>query len=334
MAPRVTGRSGPIDERAFHRWLAHRFRPTRGVRLGIGDDAAVLLPPAGQVVVLTTDSLVEGTHFLADSPPERIGRAAAAVSLSDAAAKGARPAGLLIALVVPPGTPTAWAMRVVEGADREGRAAGAPLVGGDTKPGPVRAVVSTVVGWGRADHLAARSGARPGDLLVTTGVVGRGGWASHRLASAHDPTARRRALSELLDVRPRVREGIALSSYAHAMMDTSDGLADSTILLAAASRVRVLVEEATLPLLPALVRARLAPNRRRSLALYGGDYELLAAIPPGSLRAAARAVRRARGRLTVIGRVEAGRGAYLVGGGGPVRMPPGGWRPFGAARGR
>jgi thiamine-monophosphate kinase len=328
MAPRSNRRAREIDERAFHRWLARRFPATRKVTLGIGDDAAAISPPAGKVAVLTTDTLVEATHFLAESPAARIGRAAAAVSLSDAASKGADPAGLLLSLILPPGSSWTWATQVVEAADRESRRFGAPLVGGDTKPGPVRAVVSTILAWGRPEHLAPRSGAEPGDLLVTTGEVGRGGWAAHRLARARGAAARRRALVDLLEVHPRVREGGALAPFAHAMLDTSDGLADSARLLAEASRVRVTVEDETLPLLPALRAAKLAPTARHAIAFYGGDYELLATLHPSVLVAAQRAVRRAGGRLTPIGLVEHGHGAFLSAGRKPSPMPAGGWRPF------
>jgi len=318
-----------LDEREFHRWLAHFLRgPGRGL-LPLGDDAAALRVPPGRVAVLSTDALVEGTHFLRESPPARIGAAAANVSLSDVAAKGARPAALLLDLIVPRGTPRTWAQEVVRGADRAGRREGAPLVGGDTKPGSTRAVVSTVLGWGRPTQLAPRHGARAGDLLVTTGTVGRGGLAAHHLGRALPSRARRRtALVELLAVRPRVREGIALAPFAHAMLDTSDGLADASWLLAGASRVAVTVDEDRLPWAPGLRMEATTARRRRTLGFYGGDYELLAAVPPGAVARARAAVRKEGGRLTVIGWVERGHGARLERGGRAVPMPPGGWRPF------
>lgn len=328
-------RTAALDEREFHAWLAQFLRgPGRGL-LPVGDDAAALRVPPKRVAVLSTDALVEGTHFLPDSPPARIGAAAANVSLSDLAAKGAEPAALLLDLIVPPGTPRRWAQEVVRGADRAGRRGGAPLVGGDTKPGATRAVVSTVLGWGRPGHLAPRQGARPGDLLVTTGTVGRGGLAAQRLGRAAPSAARRRtALVELLAVRPRVREGIALAPFAHAMLDTSDGLADASWILAGASRVAVTVNEDLLPWAAALRTEATTARRRRSLAFYGGDYELLAAVPPGALARARAAVREAGGRLTAIGRVGRGQGAHLEQAGRAVPMPAGGWRPFRKGSGR
>jgi thiamine-monophosphate kinase len=329
MTPYRAGRPAALDEREFHAWLAHFLRgPGRGL-LPLGDDAAALRVPPRRVAVLSTDALVEGTHFLPDSPPLRIGAAAANVSLSDVAAKGAEPAALLLDLIVPRGTPRRWAQEVVRGADRAGRRAGAPLVGGDTKPGATPAVVSTVIGWGRPGHLAPREGARPGDLLVTTGSVGRGGLAAHHLGRSAPSRARRRtALVELLTVHPRVREGIALAPFAHAMLDTSDGLADASGLMSEASGVAVTVEEALLPWTVGLARAAPTARGRRALGFYGGDYELLAAVPSRAAAPARSAVRAVGGRLTVIGRVERGQGAYLERAGRRIPMPAGGWRPF------
>ncbi len=320
----------PIRERAFHRWLSARLPAGRTGPLALGDDAAALGPPPGAVAVVSTDSLVEGTHFRRDSPPRLVGRAATAVSLSDLAAKGAEPAGVLLALIVPPGTPARWGREVVVGAEREAARFGAHVVGGDTKPGPARTIVSTVLGWGRGDRLAPRAGARPGDAIVTTGTVGRGGLAY--LRSVTGP--RRAALAELLRVDPRVREGLALARFAHAMLDTSDGLAESSRLLADASRARVVVDEGRLPLARGLRAAAPSDRARRRLAFFGGDYELLAAVPPRAVAPAIRAVRAVGGRLTVVGRVAPGRGARLRTARSLLPMPASGWRPFERTRGR
>jgi thiamine-monophosphate kinase len=324
-------RERAIREREFHAWLARTLPSGRTGLLPLGDDAAALRPPPGSVAVLSTDALVEGSHFLHDSPAALVGRAATAVSLSDLGAKGAAPSGVLLAILVPPRTPQWWAENVVRGADAMAAAFGARVIGGDTKPGPTRTVVSAAIGWGRPDRLAPRTGARPGDVLVTTGTVGRGGLAFDRLRRGHGTRAE--LLRAMLDVRPRVREGATLARWAHAMLDTSDGLSESCRLMADASGVRVLVVERRLPLERALATARLSPGARRAVAFFGGDYELLAAIPRHRVAAAARAVEKANGRLTEIGSVVPGRGAVLSTGTREIAMPAGGWDPFGR-RGR
>lgn len=324
---RPSRRGVPLDERSFHRWLQHHLPAGRRGPLPLGDDAAALRVPRGRLAIVTTDALVEGTHFVRASPPQWVGRAAAAVNFSDLAAKGARPAALLLALVVPPGTPQSWAARVVEGAERLSESFGATIVGGDTKPGPVRSVVGFAVGWASEKALPPRRGARPGDVLVTTGVVGRGGLAALGLAAAR--RGDRRALRDLLDVRPRVREGEVLARYAHALLDTSDGLAEAAHLLAEASRVRVVVEEDRLPLAPRLARLQRREGVRwRRIAFFGGDYELLAALSPSQLDRAARGLGRHSAPLRPIGRVERGRGAWLAVGNRRVALPRAGWQPF------
>jgi len=325
-ARRTDSASSPLDERAFHAWLAHVLPSGSRGLLPLGDDAAAVSLPRGTVPVVSTDALVEGTHFLRSSPPPLVGRAASAVSLSDVAAKGAAPVAIFLALIVPRGSPRGWAEEVVRAAEAEGARFGAHVIGGDTKPGPVRAVVSTVLGAAQASSLVGRRGARPGDVLVTTGEVGRGGVAALAL-SAHG-RRRGQAVADLLRVNPRVREGQVLARYAHAMLDTSDGLAESARLLASASRVRLLVDEAALPLPVALRKVRSAA-RRRAAAFYGGDYELLAAVPPGRLPSAIKAVRRAGGRLTAVGSVVRGGGAFVRTAHGEELMPEAGWSPFG-----
>ncbi len=130
----------------------------------------------------------------------------------------------------------------------------------------------------------------------------------------------------MLDVRPRVREGLVLAPLAHAMIDTSDGLADSTRLLAQASRARLIVDSGAIPWDPALASLRRAA--REEAGFFGGDYELLAAIPPRARDRAMQAVTSIGGTLTVVGRVERGRGAYWVGPEGRYRLPAAGWQPF------
>jgi len=252
------------------------------------------------------------------------------VSLSDVASKGGRPRALLIDLLLPPETEPRWAREVATGARREIRRWGGDLVGGDTKPSGSRAVVGTILAEADARRLAPRSGAKPGDVLVVTGTVGRGGAAASRLEKG-PPTAA--ALRALLDVEPRLAEGRALIAFARAMLDTSDGAAESARLLAQASRVRVELDRDRLPADPALARIR-PDSRRESALFYGGDYELLAAVPPSRADAAIRAVTRVGGTATVVGRVTAGRGAFLRRGTDLVPMPPAGWDPFVWARGR
>jgi thiamine-monophosphate kinase len=319
----------PFSERAFHAWLARALPPTPLSVLRLGDDTSATPLGGRRVALLTTDAFSEGTHFLSESPPHALGRAVAGASLSDIAAKGGRPLALLLDLLLPPSTPQRWARAVVRGAAAAARSHGAALVGGDTKPAARRAVVGTVLGIGRSDRLAPRTGARPGDLLVVTGVVGRGGSAAATIRAGAPPSLS--DLRRILEIRPRCREGPVLARWAHAMLDTSDGLAESARLVAEASRVEVSVDASRLPL-PLELRRIVSEDARLDAAFYGGDYELLASIPPERWTTLQRSLARIGCPLTVVGAVRRGRGAWLREGSRRRRMPAGGWRPFETAR--
>jgi thiamine-monophosphate kinase len=314
-----------LDERGFHRWLTGTLTGPRRGRLPVGDDCAAIPIGRGRVALVTTDALVEWTHFLPHSPPALIGAAAANASLSDLAAKGGTPLALTLDLIVPAETPGTWARAVVQGADAAMQRAGGAVVGGDTKVSRTPTVVGTALGIGRSDRLAPRTGARPGDRLAVTGTVGRGGMA-YRTFTQRGPEDRA-ALAGLLRIEPRLAEGAQLVRFAHALMDTSDGLADAGLRIAEASRQRVVVEAESLPLPRGLNRE--ADGRVPDLAFFGGDYELLAAIPPARWVAAEVAVASVGGRLTPIGTVRRGRGAWLRTGDVEAPMPSMGWRPFG-----
>lgn len=323
--PRRT-RPLPFSERAFHEWARRRLPAGRAATLPLGDDTAAIPLGEGRVALLTTDALVEGIHFPADAPPAAVGEAVAAASLSDIAAKGGQPLALLVDLLIPANTPPRWAQQVTLGAERAMARFGAHLVGGDTKPAPRRSVVGTVLGIAPAGRLVPRSAGRPGDVLAVTGAVGRGGWASLHWGERH--RARGREAAELVRIRPRVREGQRLARRAHAMLDTSDGLAEAAHLLAAASHLKVILESTRLPLHPGLVRERPSETRKPSLAFFGGDYELLAALPASAVGAARRALLPLGCPFTVVGRLERGRGAWIDDGRRRRRLPRAGWQPF------
>ena len=144
---------------------------------------------------------------------------------------------------------------------------------------------------------------------------------------------RRADLLALLDIRPRLAEGRVLVRHVRAMLDTSDGLAESCHLLAEASGVRVVLEARSIPWDPALLRRVTDPEERRSVGFFGGDYELLASVPAARLATAARAVRAVGGTLTAVGALERGSGAVLRDADGRVgRLPRAGWDPFASSR--
>ena len=313
--PTTRGRRHVLREREFHRWARAHLPAGRQGILPIGDDAAALSIGRNRVVLLSSDALVENVHFLRSSPPRRIGEAATAVNLSDIAAKGGRPAAVLIDLLAPPGTPRSWARSVLNGAEQMANRFGCHVVGGDTKPSPTRTVVGVSVGWSRAGAIPARRGARPGDVVATTGFVGFGG-------------AFRSNVTRSLQILPRIPEGRTLGAVAHAMTDTSDGIADAAHLVADASHCKIVLVAEELPLHPRLGKSGHPTSAQLRSAFYGGDYELFATMDPSQEGRIRSALRPLRCRLTVVGRVESGRGAWLQSRGHLRPLPSAGWSHF------
>jgi thiamine-monophosphate kinase len=229
---------------------------------GLADDAAVL-DVGAETLVLTHDMLVEGIHFPLSADPADVAWKLVAVNLSDLAAKGAEPLGVLLGFMLGEAD-----QRFVEGLEDVLGHYGVPLLGGDTVAGgPPRAFGLTAIG--RATHrpVPSRAGALPGDLLWVTGELGAAmlGFEALGGATQADSTAYRRPLA-------RLPEGEALAPLVTAMMDVSDGLLLDAWRLAEASAVSLTIDCGAVPLA--------APEDRRSEALrWGDDYELLFTLP-------------------------------------------------------
>jgi thiamine-monophosphate kinase len=218
----------------------------RGLASGIEHDAAEF---AGGVVV-TQDALVEDVHFRLDWISWRdLGWRAAAVNLSDLAASGADPEGLIVTLAAPGATRVEDVLELYEGIAETG----VPVVGGDTSEAD--RLVLSVTAVGRSERVPGRAGAQPGDLLVVSGPLGAGGAAFRRQSFVRPPL--------------RLAEGKALARDAHALIDISDGLAVDAGHVAARSGCRLVIE---------LERVPLADGAELSDLDFGEDYELLAAV--------------------------------------------------------
>lgn len=263
----------------------------RGLAGGMDAEGAVL--PGGLVV--TQDTLVEGVHFRLDWTSRRdLGYKAAAVNLSDLAAMGAEPQGLLVSVTFPAEAELEGVVELYEGLNEPG----VPVLGGDSSAGPQ--VSLTVTALGRSDRVPGRAGARPGDVLVVTGPLGGAAAGLHALERGLE------GFDELVRMhrRPplRLEEGRDLAAVATAMVDLSDGIATDAARIAERSGCRLVLELERLPLAPRLDEVGELP-----FWTLGEDYELLAALPAGSA-----------GGRTVVGRCEEGSGVELLLEGRPV----------------
>jgi thiamine-monophosphate kinase len=294
----------------------HFRRPPQhhDLRVGIGDDGAVVAPSSGMEYVLTVDMLVEGAHFAAAADPVRLGHKTLAVNLSDLAAMGALPRFVLLAGALP-AADDAWVAAFMRGFDALARRYDVELIGGDTTRGP-RNLCVTAIGELPAGTALRRSGARPGDTLWVSGTLGD---AALALAVAQRRTqvdaGARAALDRRLDApEPRVALGIALREIATSAIDVSDGLVGDLGHVLAESQVGATVELARLPCGAAL-RAKLnGAERKLGLAciLAGGDdYELCFTALPAMRERIAALAQGLQLPLASIGTVTAGSGLVV-----------------------
>jgi len=286
--------AGPSGEDAL---IARYFKPlaTDPGAFGLLDDAAILKPSRDDLV-LKTDAIVEGVHFLSDDPPETVARKALRRNLSDLVAKGATPAGFLLTLALR-GADEAWLAPFARGLGEDAGQYGCPLLGGETvsTPGPIMVSISAF-GHVPPGSMVHRSGARPGDRIAVTGTIGdaalgldiiRGGAAASVLADNAGAKA--------------VRD------HASAAIDVSDGLAGDLAKLCAASGVSAAIDIASIPLSTpaAAVLARGAVGIE-ALISGGDDYEILCAIPESRFDAFAGAAALAGVAVSSIGTVISG----------------------------
>jgi thiamine-monophosphate kinase len=249
--------------------------------LGVGDDCALFGVPAGMQVATSTDLLIEGRHFFPDVDPRALGHKSLAVNVSDLAAMGARPIGCLLGLALPQANES-WVAAFAQGFHAMADKAGCPLIGGDTTGNPGALAISvTVFGAVRPDAALRRDGARAGDDIWVSGMLGDADIA-YRLMSGQMPAddallARTRTALEW--PQPRFTLGPALAGVAHAAIDISDGLLQDLGHILRASRVGARLYLDAMPVSAAL--ADVAPARVRHAVLAGGDvYELCFTAPP------------------------------------------------------
>ncbi len=305
------------------------------VRVGMGDDAAVLAPPPGHELVVSTDTLVAGVHFPESTDARDIGWKALAVNLSDLAAMGATPAWALLALTVP-GPSRDFVDAFAQGFAELAAAHRVALVGGDTTRGPLSVTVS-VHGFVPPGRALLRSGARIGDEVFVTGTLGDAA-AGLRCLDRGDPRARElfnaAATREALLARlhrpsPRLAAGMALRDLASACIDVSDGLLADLGHLASASGVGVAVDALDLPASSALLALFDASERLLLQSAGGDDYELAFTAPPSRNVDVLRDLSRVGCGTTRIGRVVKGEGVRLLDADGSVIVAPRrGWDHF------
>jgi thiamine-monophosphate kinase len=319
--------------------IARYFKPlaTDPGAFGLTDDAAILKSSADDVVV-TTDAIVEGVHFLSGDPPDTIARKALRVNLSDLAAKGATPAGFVLTLALR-NAADAWLAPFARGLGEDAMLFQCPLLGGDTvsTPGPL---MISITAFGRVPpgKMVHRNGAKAGDRVVVSGTIGgaalgldilKGGAVAGALAG--DAAARDSLIGRYRIPQPRVTLAQAVRDHASVAMDVSDGLAGDLAKLCAASGVSAVIDAQSIPL-SAAAQALLTRGIVGIEAIVSGgdDYEILCTIPENRFDAFADAAKLAGVPITSIGTVLA-RSAFprfIDGQGSEIALPRLSWSHF------
>jgi thiamine-monophosphate kinase len=300
-----------FDENRLVRKLSECFgRTAPALKKGIGDDAAVIQPKgSAELWVITTDMLLEDVDFRRGwLTPEQLGHKSLAVNLSDLAAMGARPRFYTVALAIPKGISESWIARYYEGLTALGDTFGAVLIGGDLSgSGAGIQICITALGESLRKKLVYRSGARTGDVLFVTGVLGK---AAAGLSLLERDCRRgrtgqqREALEAHMMPRPRCQAGLWLAqrNYATSMMDLSDGLSVDLHRLCTASGVGAEIDSDRIPVFPESRRWDCDPIE---LALHGGeDFELLFSVRPDKAASLSRGYPKDLPPLTRIGELN------------------------------
>ena len=320
----------PLSEFALiDRYFRNSGYKRPDVRLGIGDDAALLDSPAGCDLVAAIDTLVDGVHFPHGCPAASVGHRVLAVNLSDLAAMGARPAWALLALTIP-NIDESWLSEFAAGFSDLARSHDVALVGGDTTSGPLTATVQ-ILGHVPRGQALLRSGARPGDHVFVSGTPGdaAAGLAVEqgRLQAATDTVTYLR--KRFLFPTPRMALGKCLRGYASACIDVSDGLLGDVGKLAHASGCGVELSYKQIPVSEELVEA-VGEGRARELALTGGDdYELCFTVSPEHVEKLCKELPPGRWGYSLIGTVRAAPGAVVTDGGNVMEFSHSGYDHFG-----
>ena len=283
--------------------------PSKRVTLGIGDDAAVLQSPKGNLVA-TVDTLVEGVHFdLTYSSPQELGHKALAVNLSDIAAMGAEPLYALVSLGLKQEMSEIFVTEIYQGMKKLAKRFSVDIVGGNIAQSPSALIIDVIALGQVGEKYAKRSGAMVGDVVAVTGYLGRSaaGLAWIRRIGRHGEKIPVEILKAHLTPEPRVKESLALmkTGGVGAMIDISDGLARELHHIANQSKMGILIDQSLLPISKAtLDAATYVASDAQAWALFGGeDYELLLTLNPKTVKAAQKALAKLGTPLTVIGEV-------------------------------
>ena len=310
-----------MNERQIIEYIAGLAGPADAQLLqGIGDDCAVVSKDGTHVWLLTMDTLIESVHFnRAFHPPEKLGRKAVSVNVSDIGAMGGKPLFVLLSVGLPQDFDQVWFQAFARGLTDACRDYGCCLIGGDTVASPGGCSFTlTVIGEAEADKVVYRRGARPGDTVWVSGELGWAAAGLELLSAGIDPDNRGFDPFREKHLNPQARvalgQQLAASGLVHAMMDVSDGLATDLAHLCKQSQVGARLFAQDLPGIATLAAAarRTGSDPLRWAISGGEDYELLFTADPADRDHLARIAEDCGQSIFPVGTIGAGAGVSLI----------------------
>lgn len=285
------------------------------VVLGIGDDCAILSPPPNENLLVSTDTLTQNIHFFSNANPFDLGYKAAAISLSDIAAMGGKPAWALLSLTLPT-VEEKWLASFSEGLFSLLDLFEVTLVGGNTSKGPL-SITTQILGFTQNSVALRRSGAKVGDAIYVTGTLGDSGLALQIQQNKIQKDFFANSDLTFINTRlnrptPRITQGLALAGIATAAIDISDGLAADLQHLLSASGVGATVYTDQLPLSEVLAQHTQPPNSYQIALTAGEDYELCFTLPPSNMPLLERVSASFQCPITCIGKIEEEEGLRIT----------------------
>lgn len=299
------------------------------VAVGIGDDCAAL-DFGDQYLLISTDMISEETHIPSVITPWQIGWFIVAINLSDIAAKGGKPLGMVLSLGLPKNTTDLFLEELIRGADKCATQYNTSIIGGDTKENPNVMLCGTIFGTVKKEEFMSRTGAQIGDLVAVTGTLGNAGAGHYALKNG---IKKEDLLKGLLEPTPRINEGMVLAreKIINSCMDISDGLSSSLYQLMELNKVGFEIEQDKISLSPKLLQL-LSENKGLDIYEYGlhfgGDYELLLTLPQDNFEKAKKSLENIGTKITSIGKVTKDNKVVIVENGIKTSLPNKGYEHF------
>lgn len=294
-----------LGERKIVEMFERQFgkRKCKDVLVSIGDDCAVLRLGDGECLLISTDTILQGTHIPKEMAPAQIGVYVVNVILSDIAAMGGFPIGMVFSIALPSELDEGFIQELAKGMESAAQEHETCIVGGDTQEAREITITGTAFGRVKEKNLILRSGAKVGDVICVTGVIGSAAAGFYCLTQGLP--CKKRFIERALGPTARLREGKIISKYASSCIDISDGLAWSVYEITRQSNVGSLIYEEKIPVNPGLEEVvRLSGVSKREMVFYkGGDFELLFTVGPERYRSLEKELKKLGSEVTVIGEI-------------------------------